>query len=196
MPKQQLIAVLQLDNCPNRDGRATAVPKTVELEGHSLALARLTRMGYICSLTPSNAPFVDIQGFHFETKKPILVQVKTISEERSLDWQLSAERFLNVHKSEQPDGRIHMQVRGRLPLSNQTIYWVFILLTENHCDNCRNYLDRYYICTLKDVQDIAERKFTADMAKKNGYRKGGSGSTHFRVEESDLKNFTDWTMLT
>ena len=170
-----------------------AAAKTVELQGQSLALAKLSGLGFVCSLSPTNAPDVDIQGYHNESRKPILVQVKTASE--PFNWQLSADEFLIVEKTKQADGRFFMQVRDHKPIPQQKIFWIFVKLSDKLCETCNNRFNKYYICTLSDVQEIAERKFTTKLTERNGYRKSGGPSTHFQINESDLSRFTDWSII-
>jgi hypothetical protein len=173
--------------------------KLVELEGQSFVLAKLSRLRFVSSLTPTNTPEVDIQAFHYDSKKQILVQVKSVEEPN--DWQLYADKFLDIKEDQDSEGKFFMEARGRLPLSKQTIFWVFVKLSNDKCDKCHQNLDEMFVCTKRDVQDIADKKFrkalepNSSTGKKQGYRANGGNSKHFTITPQDLQAFTNWGII-
>jgi len=145
--------------------------------GEYLVCAELCRRRLISTTFTGNIPDIDILTINDHLQlKPI--QVKTIA---SGQWQYrSAEEFLSIQIS----GNIQT-IKGRTPLENPDLIWVFVFLKGEYSQ------DEFYICRMKEVQDIIERKYTKFLKDKGGKRPKNPASTHGVVSRDDLKAYKD-----
>lgn len=167
------------------------IPSQVAVQqlGEYLVSANLCRMNFTVSFTPRNFPDIDIIAAN-ESLKTVSVQVKTIHDARSRDWQLNADKFLEIDMVNQPDGRVKQIIAGKKTLNNPDIIWVFVKLHEE------KEKDEFFVCSVSDIQQICHNSYSQSLAKIDGMRKENPKSKHFTVSVKEVEPFrNNWELF-
>lgn len=153
-------------------GRNIILTKQV---GEYLVSAELCRRGLIPTTFTGSIPDFDILAIN-EDLQTVGIQVKTI---RGGSWQFDAKKFLKISISQDTQ-----TVEGKADLANPNLICVFVRLMSHS-------RDEFYICTMREVQDIIYRNYTKWLSVKEGKRPKNPNSTHCSVYPYDLKNYKD-----
>jgi hypothetical protein len=149
--------------------------------GEYLVCAELCRRGLISTTFTGNVPSFDILAIN-ERLETIPIQVKTI---RAGSWQFDAKAFLEITISKETQ-----TVKGRLPLANPDLICVFVRLRKQN-------QDEFYICRMRDLQEIIYRNYVWWLGRVKGKRPRNPASTHCAVSPDDLKEFENrWDIIT
>ncbi|MBI4334780.1 MAG: hypothetical protein HY673_26295 [Chloroflexi bacterium] len=158
-------------------GRSMQLTKQV---GEYLVCAELCRRGLISTTFTGNVPGFDILATK-ENLQTTPIQVKTIS---GPSWQFDATKFLDIEISDNIQ-----TVRGKTEVNPGLIYLLVSLKGQN--------TDEFYICKVKDLQNMMHQKYTAMLARKEGKRPKNPKTTHFALSPNDLKKHKDkWEIIT
>lgn len=153
-------------------GRSMQLTKQI---GEYLVSAELCRRGLISTTFTGNIPICDILAIN-ERLETTPIQVKTI---RGGSWQFDAKEFLKISILNNTQ-----TVKGRTKLPNPNLICVFVRLKERN-------QDEFYICRMKNIQDIIYKKYTNWLSKKEGKRPRNPNSTHCAVSPKDLEDYRD-----
>jgi hypothetical protein len=104
----------------------------------------------------------------------IPIQVKTITKG---SWQFDAKTFLQISISNGTQ-----TVKGRISLPNPDLICIFVRLREQN-------QDEFYICRVRDLQEIIYGNYTKWLGKKKGKRPRNPISNHCAVSPDDLKDY-------
>lgn len=159
-------------------GRSMQLTKQI---GEYLVSAELCRRGLISTTFTGNVPSFDILTIN-ERLETIPIQVKTIA---GGSWQFNAKTFLEISIANGTQ-----TVKGKTSLPNPDLICVFVRLREQN-------QDEFYICRMRDLQNIIYRNYTGWLAKKKGKRPRNPNSTHCAVSPDDLKHYKNmWEVIT
>jgi hypothetical protein len=153
-------------------GRSTQLTKQA---GEYLVSAELCRRGLISTTFTGNVPSFDILAInkHFQA---IPVQVKTIAHG---SWQFDAKEFIEIEKSDDTQ-----KVKRKSQLDKPNLICVLVKLGgQNKAD--------FYICEMKDLQNIIYEHYKEDLNKHKGKRPKNPNSTHCALSPEELEEFKD-----
>jgi len=152
-------------------GRANQLTKQI---GEYLVAAELGRFGLVAATFSGNVPDYDIVATD-SAFSSVLVQVKAVT---GISWQFDIRRFVDV----QLDGQ--KQVIGRpVPISVE-IVCVMVALSSYGSD-------RFYVLTLKKLQDLLIEGHRRYLTKHGGVRPKKYDSFHCAITEQELAPFKD-----
>jgi hypothetical protein len=158
-------------------GRSKQLTKQI---GEYLVSAELCRRGLISTTFTGNVPSFDVLAIN-EKLKPIPIQVKTITRG---SWQFDGKTFLEISISNGTQ-----KVKGKISLPNPDLICVFVRLKGQN-------QDEFYICRMRDLQEIIYRNYTTWLDKNKGRRPKNPNSTHCTVSPDDLKDYKNkWEMI-
>lgn len=149
--------------------------------GEYLVAAELCRRNLISTTFTGNVPDFDIVAVTEEQKTiPIQVKAKGLTG----DWQFDAKKFLDISIS-----KGIQTVKGKSRLVNPDLIFVFVHLIEQK-------RDAFYICRIKDVQEIIYKKYSRYLEEHKGRKSKNPDSTHCTIKMKDLESYKDnWTMI-
>ncbi|MBI2906488.1 MAG: hypothetical protein HYX92_02400 [Chloroflexi bacterium] len=156
-------------------GRSMQLAKQV---GEYLVSAELCRRGLISTTFTGNVPTFDILAINqqFETV-PIQVKAK-----KTGSWQFDATNFLDISLSNESQ-----TVNGKKELTD--IICVLVALKGQNRDD-------FYVCRMRDLQDIIYRSYKGWLDKPGGKRPRNPKTTHCAVSEFNLKDHKDkWDII-
>jgi len=158
-------------------GRRMQLTKQI---GEYLVSAELCRRGLIATTFTGNVPSFDVLAVN-EKLETIPIQVKTIT---GGSWQFDAKTFLEISISNGTQ-----TVKGKISLPNPDLICIFVRLREQN-------QDEFYICRMRDLQEIIYGNYTTWLDEKKGKRPRNPNSTHCIVSPDDLKDYKDkWEMI-
>jgi hypothetical protein len=158
-------------------GRSMQLTKQI---GEYLVSAELCRRELISTTFTGNVPSFDVLAIN-KRLKTIPIQVKTIT---GGSWQFDAKTFLEISISKGTQ-----IVKGKIPLQNPNLICVFVRLKGLN-------QDEFYICRMRNLQDIICSKYAEWLAKKKMKRPRNPNSTHCAVSPHDSKRFKNkWKMI-
>ena len=137
--------------------------------GEYLVSAQLCRMDWISTTFTGNVPDFDIVAL--KDKETRRVQVKTI---KSQGWQFNARKFLKI---DQRGNEQH--VTGKIRFPDDEIIYVFVVLNGVNKDD-------YYICSIKDVQNMLYKSYKENLKNKNNIRPRNPKSYHSALNIDNL----------
>lgn len=142
--------------------------------GEYLVSAQLCRLNWISTTFTGNVPDFDIVALRSgETRR---VQVKTIL---GGGWQFDARKYIKIDQL----GK-EQHVKGKVKFSDDDIILVFVVLKDIN-------EDEYYICSIKDVQNLIFRSYKKYLKAKNHVRPRNPKSYHSAFSPKDIQKFKD-----
>jgi hypothetical protein len=158
-------------------GRNIQLAKAV---GEYLVCAELCRRGFIATSFTGNVPDFDILAID-DNRRTIPIQVKAI---RGGDWQLKADRFLDITIKNGVQ-----RVKGKKNLGKSTLWCIFVKLKEQG-------KDAFFIFKMSQLQNIVYKNYTAWLKMHDGRRPRNPESLHVSVHEQDVISFVNnWEAL-
>jgi len=153
-------------------GRSNQITKQI---GEYLVASALGRIGLVAATFSGNVPEYDIIATD-SVFRSIPVQVKTSN---GSSWQFDNRHFVNVRL----DGK--KQVLGRPVSLPDNLVVVFVALSPRYGD------DRFYVLSLKALQERLIAGYRNYLEKHGGVRPKKFDSFHGAIREEDLALFKD-----
>ena len=149
--------------------------------GEYLVCAQLARHGWISAAFSGNVPDYDIITTNIKLQS-IPVQVKAI---KTGSLQFDGKKFLNIKFL--PRGKQKVESKNKIPYPN--LIWVIVKINGQN-------QDEFYICRMKDVQNIVYRNYKEWLSSHGGKRPRSPESTHCAISFDQLEQFQDkWILI-
>jgi hypothetical protein len=149
--------------------------------GESLVVAELGRHNIVATAFSGNLPVADILAMHGQST--LRLQVKAMRKETAI---IGLGNLLNIEQ------RGPKQIVTKVdPLDDPDLIYVYVYLGD-----CLAHV-RFYILTLRDLQDLIFDGYTGYLARNGGERPRNKESKHASVATKDLETFQgNWGLIT
>lgn len=148
--------------------------------GESLVVAELGRRNIVATAFSGNLPVADILAMHGQNT--LRLQVKAMRKETAT---IGLGNLLNIEQR----GPKQMVTKVD-PLDDPDLIYVYVYLGD-HLAHVR-----FYILTLRDLQDLMFDGYTAYLARNGGERPRNKESKHASIATKDLQRFHDnWGLI-
>jgi len=151
-----------------------------------LVCVELGRRDFLATPFSGNVPIYDVLVAD-DSGRALPIQVKAT---RSTVWPTNARVWMDIEM----DSKNPKRQKCRGPKTLPTPGLVYVCVAVEPPDSVQR--DRFFILTMKDLQDICVRNYTRWMTQHNWERPRKADSFHLRYDVHNLKEFEDnWALV-